>query len=133
MLMLKVNLLGLKERLNRFQRKFIASIEKEMFLAVRLFESKIIKEQMSGRVRENFGLKRQSGRLRSSWTTQRSGSAKSGNFVVLLRPGMKYAKYHQFEHLNPSIPKRLYVLEDFKISGHALIHKGIRKALENSK
>ncbi len=118
---------------NRKKRSMVA-IEEGMVTGMRLFESQMIREQMSGRKSANFGLKRQTGNLARSWFVNAMHTA--GTYIVSWATRTKYAATHQygrFQRIGRSrgfrIPKRLYLLEAFKKKGLQLISREVARKL----
>lgn len=72
-------------------KRFIAKANIAMRQGMQAFESKIIKEQMTGRP----GLRRQTGTLARSWSV-RNVSRGPEDYGVLLATSVKYARIHQY-------------------------------------
>lgn len=127
---------ALEKRSPEIQSALITGLKQGM----RGFESKIIKEQMTGRP----GLKRQTGTLARSWSV-RTVNKTNEDAAVRLSTSTKYARIHQYGgRIKPRkketlrfqfpdghwvttksvyIPKRLYVYEDFRKNGLPIIKK----------
>lgn len=122
----KSNIQAIVNALERKQSGTMDIIEKGMRKAVRGFESRMIIEQLSGR-KGNKGLYRQSGNLADSWTVDSKRANR--NVIATFSTSAKYAKIHQFG--GTIVPKRLYILEDWKRRGGKLILKTVANDLRN--
>jgi phage gpG-like protein len=139
---IKTNFKEIMKGLENKDRKAMIAVENGMVRGMRLFESKIIAEQMTGRP----GLKVQTGNLRRSWVV--GVERDIGSTVVTLGTATKYARAHQFgtiiKHPGSSngfgkgikipahevkMPKRLHILEDFKASGLQILSKQVSREL----
>lgn len=107
-----------------------ARLTQGMLFGIRLFEAKIVKEQMSGRKSPGFGLNVITGTLRRSWIVTQMDIIT--DFIVTLGTTTIYARTHQFGDIKRNIPKRLHVLEDFKVSGSSLIRESMLDRLKKS-
>jgi phage gpG-like protein len=102
---------------------------------MRLFESHIVKNQMSGRRGAGYGLNRQTGTLARSWKIRKRVTA--NDEVISLGTSTPYARIHQFggmagRNRSVRIPKRLHVLEDFQSKGDDFLMKGVKTKLRNA-
>ena len=120
----------MSRRLTRLERSFIKLMERNFVKAMRDFEAKIGKEQMSGRKRPDYGLNRINKKLSNGWSVTQKGSMRQGDFIVYLNNSTEYGKYHQLG--GKKIPKRLYILEDFATSGKELLFDSIKKTLNQA-
>jgi len=128
---LKSNIDTIINNLRNRDKRAIEAAEQGMVVGMRLFESQMIREQMSGRKRADFGLKRQTGNLARSWFINAAHSAKT--FIVSWATRTKYAIYHQKppgdENIAPNIPKRLHLLEAFKKKGLQIVSREVSRRL----
>lgn len=148
----KVNVKRVLAMLKRKRKSIPKVLRAGVVDGMRMFEARIMSKQMSGRVGAHRGLRVQTGNLRGSWHI-RVSTRKSGTFVVL-GTRVKYARVHQYGHtIKPRnagkllrfkignqwvskkkvvIPKRLYILEDFKLNGRKLLKRGVKRALSRA-
>lgn len=128
---LKSNVDTIINKLKNKDKRALAATEQGMVVGMRLFESRMIREQMSGRKSADFGLKRQTGTLARSWFTTTEHTGK--NFIVAWATRVKYAIYHQKppgnENIASNIPKRLHLLEAFKKRGLQIISREVSRRL----
>ncbi len=113
-------------RLKEKDKRTVKLAQQGMKRGMRKFESKIIKEQMSGR-KGSMGLNAPTGTLRRSWFITTWG--RGIDFFTRLATTTKYAAVHQFGSEKKNIPKRLTILEDFKKSGMLILTREVYKAL----
>lgn len=115
---------ALFKRLKKF-KKSITYLNRYLKRGMQFYERHIIEKMLSGRVKVDYGLNRQTGTASKSWSIV---SVPSG---YLLWTSANYLIYHQLG--GNVIPKRLYVYEEFKTVGRDLIidnlKEGIRKAV----
>lgn len=142
--MLKMNapvvLAGLRTKADWVMRSAYQGMVKGM----ELYQSHIVKNQMSGRKAPNCGLKRPTGTLARSWTTRQLHEGNAGG-TVRLGTSTKYAIYHQrgatytrntawgkpTKSYSVTLPKRLYVYEEFETVGRKLIAQQIARAVHD--
>ena len=62
----------------------------------------------------NKGLRVIEGRLRDSWFPKTEGSIASGQIATIICTDTDYAKPHEFGNDEKNIPKRTFVIQDFK-------------------
>ena len=120
----------LTEEILKKKKEWIAkAIKRGTLFATEFIIGQIQEKQLSGRIMEDFGLKRQSGDLRErSWKKNISNTALT--ITSKIWTISKYAKYHQTG--TSRFPKRLYVLEYFKAEGEKIYLSEITEALHTT-
>ena len=134
--------------LKRREANTMKAAEHGIKMGLRRYEARIITHELSGR-KGNKGLNRQSGDLSNSWSvdTKRQGK----NVIGTLATRAIYARIHQFGGIivprrakklvfkigkktiaadSVTMPKRLYILENFKKIGKNMIIKELSKSLK---
>ena len=128
--------------------KILAASRRGLIQGMRLFESKILVEQMSGPKTSptTLAVRHGSGGLRSSWTIKPNDTSFGGITIVKLATRQTYAAVHQFGSRDwdgtfgphprvkrqvgapkrHNIPKRLHIYEDFQSSGPAMLGRAVR-------
>lgn len=123
----------LNDRLKARYLIFLQKAQKTLRDEMQFFEADIVENQMSGRKTPGFGLKIGDGPLSKSWKVLASGTLE--NYKVKLGTRIKYARIHQYGgYAKPSvyIPKRLYILEEFKLNGRKKIMEALEKDISAS-
>ena len=118
-----------KQILRRKKENVAAAIRRGILFATNWLEGQIVEDQMSGRVREDYGLNRQSGRLAGSWRHKITNIGTT--IAIKIFPLMFYAKFHQRPGPNSKTPKRLYVVEYFKANAKKIYFQEISDALKS--
>lgn len=115
----------LKRAIDKIGAELYVRLIRAMKRGMHLWQTELIKEQMSGRVFPLFGLNRKTGNLARSWRVvqNKTDSVISGTTT-------SYAKTHQFGDDRKHIPKRLYVIEDFQTSGAKIIMDEVNAAMK---
>jgi phage gpG-like protein len=123
------------EKLREESVEVIERIKKGMAQGMEYFSGQFIKEQLSGRKRPDYGLNRPTGTLARSWLVRWKGYGVN-DFSVTLSTYTKYAAIHQYggkagKNKSVTIPKRLYLIEDFQKRGFEFIEKAVSKNLSS--
>lgn len=123
MITLKTNIKQLIKNFQADEPKIMNAIYNGLFTGMRYFESHIIKRYYSGRKGNRLGLRRITGTLARSWLVQ----AKTN--LIVLGSRTIYGAVHEFGYPPKNIPKRTYVMQDFKTTGRELLNKYVAKKL----
>jgi len=125
-----IDIAELRLRLNAKTAQIVKAITGGLQAGMRLYEGHVLTNMMSGRRRPDYGLNVRTGTLRRSWRVKTKGTTLD-DYAVSLATGTKYARIHQFggkagRNHAASIPKRLYILEDFPKLGVNLISQQLK-------
>ena len=135
---LKSNIKSFLENFETKGEKVVNAMNKAFKAGMRYYEGHIIKEQMSGRKGNRYGLnvgrgKKSiaAGNLRKSWRVKEKTIA--GEIVLVLGTSTVYARIHQFSGwtgrgYKTFIPKRLYIIEEFETIGRDKIIRELSRA-----
>lgn len=148
----KSNIKEIVNKLDAKDKRATIAAQKGLVIGLEFFKSKIIKEQMTGR-KFNLGLNVKTGNARRSWFIRTRYEA-NGFIATLLHSTLSdstaYLAVHQFgATIRPKkkewlhfkigdnwiktksvrIPKRLYVIEDFKESGLKILSRKVLKSI----
>jgi len=129
--MFKSNINKIIRQIEKWDERAEIALEQGMFVGMRLFEGKMIKEQFSGRkTARSSGVNRVTGTAAASWTVRGHGTGRGYRVTLSNAPRAWYILLHQhaegYEPQNGiNRPKRLHIPEDFEKSGPKLIRKAM--------
>lgn len=124
----------IQNRINSYLKFMDDKVRRAMSLGMAKFKGEMIKTQMNGRHGTYFGLNRPTGNLARSWKVRSEG--KLEDRIVILASSAKYSRIHQYggtidngwgKGIRIYIPKRLYILENFKTNGRETIMRYLRE------
>lgn len=138
--LVKMNVTKVKQALRDNKEWVLRAAYRGMVKGMQQYNSHVVRAQMSGRKRPDYGIKRPTGTLARSGYVRQIYEPSGG--IVRLVYGAKYGVYHQIGGPFPctssrgksytmNLPKRLYVPEEFQTVGRQLLSQAIAKEIYN--
>ncbi len=125
---ISINKLLTKQILKRKKEDIALAIRKGVLFATEWLIGQVIEDQMSGRVRNDYGLNRRSGHAAGGW--RKKVENEGTDIKIKVYNLFFYVKFHQKPGPKAKYPKRLYIVEYFKAEAKKVYFREISDELK---